>query len=88
MRYTTNMKNTKKHSFAHVDPEQAKIPEEVTTRSGKVVTKKEDNIPKFVYRDLGRTTYIIGGFIALLVALYIVQIKTNWLAPVLHIFGI
>ena len=82
------MKNTKKHSFTHVDPEQINEAEQITTKSGEVIAKKDDNIPKFVYRDLGRTTYIIVGFLVLLAALYLIQIKTNGLAPVLKIFGI
>lgn len=82
------MKKTKKHQFAHVDPEKSPNLIEVKTKSGDTYVKKEDNIPNFVYRDLGRTTYIISIFLALLLALYLIQTKTDWLAPVLKIFGI
>jgi hypothetical protein len=88
LEYTSFMKKAKKHQFSHVDPETVKKGEKITTKSSKTVEKKEDTIPTFVYRDLGRTTYIIAGFLVLLAALYLIQIKTNWLAPVLKFFGI
>jgi hypothetical protein len=87
----SNMKKTKKHHFKHTDPEiaaQAK-----TTKDGQKVTanperSQKDMVPSFVYRDLKRTIIIITGFILALVTLYVIQIKTDWLTPVLKVFGI
>ena len=81
------MKKSKKHIFAHVDPENK--PQKEVAKNGKEVRKKtDDNIPSFVYRDLGRTGYIIAAFLAILAAIFLIQQKTNWLNPVLKLFGI
>jgi uncharacterized membrane protein len=82
-----DMKKHKKHQFSHTDPEHLKV-QKVEGDNVKTELDANDNVPKFVYRDLKRTGYIIGIFIALLIALYFVQTKTNWLAPVLKVFGL
>lgn len=81
------MKQKKKHQFAHVDPEKTKSTN-VESNDLVFAPEKEDRVPDFVYRDLVRTGIIIGAFVALIIALYVIQLKTNWLAPVLKIFGV
>jgi hypothetical protein len=82
-----DMQKHKKHQFSHTDPEQSKV-QKVESEKVKPGLDINDKVPKFVYRDLKRTTYIVGGFIIVLGILYAVQVKTNWLEPVLKVFGL
>lgn len=80
----------KKHRFVHRDPEKElaevkkdgiKIPKMPQKDTGGYTTKN-------ISSDLKRTVITIGTFIAILIALYLIQTKTGLLNPLLRKFGL
>jgi len=83
------MKTRKKHSFKYTDPEKKPIENTRKETKKKTIDKKPQQlVPDYVNRDLKRTLIIIGIFLAILVIIYIIQLKTEILNPIRQIFNL
>lgn len=90
----------KKHHFVHRDPEQEGIAqiqektagafdaEKVTSKKEKVVEKPQDPKTQIAISDFKKNLIVIGIFIAIIAAFYLIQEKTSVLKPILNYFNI
>lgn len=78
------MRNSKKHIFRYKDPELTKEPDK------KNITEPTmyNDLPAFIKKDLRRVLFATSLFGLLIVAIYLVQTRTDILAPVLNFFGL
>jgi hypothetical protein len=80
------MKKNIKHVFAHRDPESIKVAK-INEKDEELESPINDEL-NVVRRDLRKTVITIIVFVAIILAFYFIQIKTDLLKPVLRLFGL